>query len=76
MGVFGGITGMLIKEPSAKDILASVNKAVAQLTEEVNTKMDQMKGLIHFLESGRKCKMENVSDIGLGVEVSGRLVDY
>ena len=37
---------MLAHEPTAKEILACVNKAVSELTDEVNTKMNQMKGYI------------------------------
>ena len=37
---------MLVQELTAKKFLASVNKAVAELTEEVNTKMNQVKGYI------------------------------
>jgi hypothetical protein len=46
LGVFGGITGMLLKEPSADDILKSVNNGFKALTEEVNTKMNQLEGYI------------------------------
>ena len=48
LGVFGAAFGEVnsMLEPGPQDILNSVNTAIEKLTDEMNTKLEQMEGYV------------------------------
>ena len=50
LGVFGAVMGFVneFTKPTPADIIKATNKAISKLTDEVNTRLDEMKGYVDY----------------------------